>query len=200
MLPSLRVCRKCVRYLWQRTISPGLWDRTQCRCRFHPNWWNDYKRRWSTPSGVGTQYQGTVLEVAGYDNKNPLVTLLFHHWVGSWSTETWLSVFEELKSMDRFHIDTPTTLVDQERFIDWPFRPTMENTHPMLDLMDVKINIAPKLVPRNSKVPLFTTCLLERLVRKWLTTLSLNMDRSRKKQTGGHQGSYFKLSGHNRAP
>lgn len=95
--------------------------------------------------GIGPQSYGTTFEVVGYDANNNLVPLLFYHYIGTESEESWRVVFTALKAISGFDRAGRVTIVDQEKSIDSAFRGVMEHAHLFLDALHVKKNMTPSL-------------------------------------------------------
>ncbi|PXF42487.1 hypothetical protein BWQ96_07796 [Gracilariopsis chorda] len=94
---------------------------------------------------VGPQSCGTTFEVLTYDTNMHLLPLLFAHFIGTEDYGTWKKVFEECKLIPGFDVPARTTIVDQEKSIDRPYKKVFESAKTFLNLLHVKKNMGAKL-------------------------------------------------------
>lgn len=88
--------------------------------------------------GVERQSYGTTFEVLGYDANNHLCPIVFPHFLGAESMDTWGEVFKACYLINGFDTSRRTTIVDQENGTDRAYRKYMSKAKLFLDPLHVK--------------------------------------------------------------
>ena len=95
--------------------------------------------------GIGPQSYGTSFKVVGYDANNHLFPLVFAHFVGPESLQTWTQVFTACEKIDGFDVPLRTTIADQKKSIDSAYCLCFNHANLFLGPLHVKKNLGPRL-------------------------------------------------------
>lgn len=91
------------------------------------------------------QSYGATFEVVTCDANYNLFPIVFAHFVGPESYDTWNEVFKACVQIKGFDVEHRTMIADQEKAIDKAYRECLKNAKLFLDPLHIRRNLGAKL-------------------------------------------------------